>query len=163
MPSRIRLFRRLELRNFREVEVLYLHCWDNHIRGFFSAGANGLTHVRDVLEHMDQALVETEVANAAPHFALFNLEGAIAGHASDDLVVRVHLADVPQTGYKNAAVGGGDHLFQGLRLGFNRMSKHYIERGLPKFIRQGKPMARRSHAADLASHFRVEHAFRSRA
>src|SRR5208283_5783871 len=95
----------LELRDFRKVEVSYLHRWHYHVQGFFSGGADGLTHGHNVLEHVDQALVEAEVTKSRPYFAVFNLEGTIAGHARDDLLVRVDLADIPKASYKNAPLG----------------------------------------------------------
>ena len=42
----------------------------------------------------------------APRFAAaFDEEGAISSHAGEDLLVGVHLADVPQAREQNAAIG----------------------------------------------------------
>jgi|GraSoiStandDraft_51_1057287.scaffolds.fasta_scaffold305964_1 four helix bundle protein len=52
----------LKSRHFREVEIPYFHCRYDHVERFFSAGAYGRTHLLDVGEHFDQALIKTKVA-----------------------------------------------------------------------------------------------------
>src|SRR5215470_18589465 len=94
----------LELRHFREVEVSHLHRWDDHVERFFSAGADRFAHLLDIREHVNQALIKAKVSHSANHFAVFNKEGAVAGHAGEDLFVRVNFADVPEASDQNSAL-----------------------------------------------------------
>ena len=65
---------------------------------------------------MDQTLVEAEIAQAVLNFPVFHQEGAVAGHAGDDLLVGINFADVPQPRDQHAALGRGDHLIESLRI-----------------------------------------------
>src|ERR1700675_4670132 len=102
----------LKLCNFRTVKAANLHRRDDHFEGFFAGGADGGAELLDVAKQLENGLIEAEIADSAGDFAVFYEEKAVAGHAGHDLFVGIDFADVPEAGYKQAAVGGGDHFFQ---------------------------------------------------
>jgi hypothetical protein len=61
-----------KLRNFRKVKLPHFHRRHHHVEGFLSTGAHGRTHLLDVREHLNQALIEAEIANPANYFAIFH-------------------------------------------------------------------------------------------
>src|SRR6266478_4423871 len=103
----------LELCDFGEVEIVDFHGGDDHLEGFFTRGADGGAQQFHVIEHFDEGLIEAEVADGASNLPLLNKKEAIAGHAGHDLFVGVDFADVPKASDEQAAVGGGDHFFNG--------------------------------------------------
>ncbi len=103
----------LELGDFGEVEVTDFHGGDDHFEGFFAGGADGGAEEVGVFEHFDEGLVEAEIADGTGNSAVFDEEEAVASHAGHDLFVGVDFADVPEAGDEEAAVGGGDHFFEG--------------------------------------------------
>src|SRR5271154_4963569 len=100
----------LKLRDFGEIKFPHFHRWYHHIERLLAAGAHRSSHGFHMGEHMNQALVETEVAHALADFAVFYKERAVARHAGQNLFVRIDLADIPQPGDQNAALGRGNHL-----------------------------------------------------
>ena len=62
----------LEFRYFRKVKIFYFHWRDDHVEGFFPCGAYGGAHQFDIGKHFEDALVETEIAQAAGELAVFN-------------------------------------------------------------------------------------------
>ena len=61
-------------------------------------------------EQVDRRLVEPEVVHRAGHLAALDEEDAVAGEAGQQQRLRVDLADVPERGEQQAALGGRDHL-----------------------------------------------------
>jgi hypothetical protein len=53
----------LELGHFGEVKLADLHGRNHHVKRFFPAGAHRFSHRLNVVQHLNQALVKTEVAN----------------------------------------------------------------------------------------------------
>src|SRR5579871_2538678 len=49
-----------------EIEVADLHGRNNHVHRFLATGSHRLAHRLDILQHVDEAFVEAEVANASP-------------------------------------------------------------------------------------------------
>src|ERR1017187_1989620 len=103
----------LETRDFGEVEIAHFHGGYHHVEGLFAGGAHGRGERFHVGEHLDQALIETEVADARGDTAVFHQEGAVTSHAGEDFLVGVHFADVPEARHQDAAFGGGQHFFDG--------------------------------------------------
>src|SRR5438445_5933271 len=99
----------LELGYFGEVEVAHFHSGHNHLESLFTRGADCGTEKFDVLEHFDEGLIETEVADGASNLTVFDKKQAITGHAGHDFFVRVNFADVPEAGDEEAAISGSDH------------------------------------------------------
>src|SRR5262249_54031818 len=75
---------------FSEIEVANFHGRDHHVKRFFTAGARGLAHGLHVIERLNQALVEAEIAQPVFHLAVFHQERSVARHAGKDLLVGVH-------------------------------------------------------------------------
>src|SRR5262249_34930335 len=104
----------LKARDFGEVKAANLHRRDHHIEGLFAAGADGGAHGLNVVQRVDQALVEAEIADAVFDSPVFHQERAVARHAGENFLVRINLADVPQPRDEDAVIGGGHHLLHGL-------------------------------------------------
>ena len=65
------------------------------------------------MEELDQGLVEAEIANGGTDFAIFDEVEAVSGHTGHDFFVGIDFADIPDAGDEEAAIGGGDHFFDG--------------------------------------------------
>src|SRR5262249_19369880 len=78
-------------------------------------------------------------AGCCGHFALFDTEKAVAGHAGHHLFVWIDFADIPEPRNQQAVIGGSDHFFQrGLTTG-----KHQIHRSFSVFVGEREAVARR--------------------
>ena len=99
--------------DFRKVKIDDLHRGDHHFEGFFAGGPDGGAEELNVAEHLEDGLIESEIADGGRDLALFNQKKAIAGHTGHDFFVGVDFADVPEAGDEQAAIGGGDHFFEG--------------------------------------------------
>src|SRR5260370_7206787 len=97
---------RLELGDFGKVEIEDFHGGEDHLEGLFAGGADGGTEQFDIIEHLDERLIETEVADGACNLTIFNKKEAVAGHAGHDLFVGVDFADVPEAGGEEAPLLG---------------------------------------------------------
>src|SRR5712692_2912007 len=86
----------LELRYFGEVELSHLHGWDYHIKRFLAARAHWSSHLLHVRKHVNQALVEAEIAHAVANLAVFYVKGTVASHSREDFFVGINFTDVPQ-------------------------------------------------------------------
>ena len=62
------------------------------------------------VEQVDRALVPPEVVDRAGDLAVLDQVDAVAGQAGEQQALRVDLADVPETGEQQAALGAGDQL-----------------------------------------------------
>src|ERR1700740_1533255 len=98
---------------------------------------------------MDKALVEAEVAQPMPDLAIFYVEGAVAGHAGEDLLVRIHLADIPAAGNQDAFFGGCDHLLDRAPRAFRSPMEDDVHGGLADFIGQWESMPGGSDSSHL--------------
>src|ERR1700693_3447164 len=107
----------LELCHFGEVKVPHLHCWYYHVERFLAAGAHESPHGFYVRQHLNQALIETEIADSVANLAVLDIEGAVAGHAGENFLVRIDFADVPEARHEDAALGRSDHPVNGGGLG----------------------------------------------
>src|ERR1700674_5929106 len=103
----------LELRHFREIKIPHLHRRHDHVERFLAAGADWSSHGFYVRQHLNQALVETEIAHSMAALAVLYEEGAIAGHAGENLFIRIDFTDVPQPRYQHAPLSRSDHLING--------------------------------------------------
>src|SRR5258706_15442175 len=148
----------LKLGYFREIKIPNLHSRHDHVERFLAASTKGFTHGFDVRQHMDEALVETEVADSLFDLSIYNEEGAIARHARHHFFIRINFADVPQPCDENTAVGGGDHFRERLRI--LRRSKNNVERHLAHFVRQRESVAGGFDGPRLIFMFRALHSFR---
>ena len=54
----------LELGDFGEMEIADFHGRDDHLERLFAGGADGGTELRHVRQHLENVLVEAEVADA---------------------------------------------------------------------------------------------------
>src|SRR5690242_19759037 len=144
LPSR-QPFSRSEFRQLREIEVVYLHRRHNHVERFFPACADGSPQSCNILQHIHEALIEAEVAHSARQLSILDQEGAVPGHASKDLLVRIDLTDIPQTRHQNATFGGRNHLFNSLRALIASFD-NYVHRRVADLVGQWKTM---SGSADL--------------
>src|SRR5215467_366063 len=104
----------LKLGYLSKVEAAHLHRRDHHIESFFAARANGFSHGFNMIQRVDQALVEAEIADSLLHFPVFHQERAIAGHAGEDLLIGIDLTDVPQPRDQDALLRSRDHLLHRL-------------------------------------------------
>src|SRR5262249_34327819 len=96
-----------ELGRFGEIELSDLHGGDDHVHGRLAAGTDGDAHGFDIPQHVNQALVETEIPYSALHLAILHQERAVARHSGENLLVGVYFTDVPQAGNQNSAFGRG--------------------------------------------------------
>ena len=62
------------------------------------------------VEQVDRALVEAEVVDRADDLAVLDEVDAVAGEAGEQQRLRVDLADVPEAGQQQAALGAGDQV-----------------------------------------------------
>src|SRR5580693_7584067 len=95
------------------MEIVDFHGRDDHFEGFFAGGADRGAQKINVIEHFDEGLVEAKVADGGGDAAVFDEEEAVASHTGHDFFVGVNFADVPEAGDQEAAIGGGDHFFDG--------------------------------------------------
>src|SRR5579863_9522868 len=102
--------RGLKAGHFGEVKLTNFHGRHDHVKRLFSAGTKRQAHGLNIAEHVNQALVEAEVAYVLSNSPVFHQESAVASHAGDDFFVGIDLADVPETRHQDAAIGGSDHL-----------------------------------------------------
>src|SRR3984957_9619861 len=86
----------LEFGDFGEMEIANFHRRDDHVETFFTGRANGRAQHLDVGQRRDDALIESEITNAACNFAILDQERAVAGHAGDHFFVRLNFTDVPE-------------------------------------------------------------------
>jgi hypothetical protein len=63
---------RLKFCDFAEVEVANLHCRNDHLERFFSGGAHSRTQHLDIRQHLEDALVEPKISDAAGDPAIFD-------------------------------------------------------------------------------------------
>jgi hypothetical protein len=61
----------LEFGHFREIKVTDFHGRHDHVKRLFAAGTKGRAHGLDIREHVDEALVETEVPHSLPNLPVF--------------------------------------------------------------------------------------------
>src|ERR1019366_1211764 len=148
----------LKLCRLGEIELAHFHGRHHHVERLFPTGAGWDPHCLNVLQHVQETLVETKVSDTADHLAILDQECAVAGHASEDFLVGINFADVPQPGYPYAALGGGDHLLRGAQFALRGTSKHDIERSFTDLAGQRKAMAGGPHRANFAGHLRRLHA-----
>ena len=73
------------------------------------AARTARAHLTDVGQHLQNILIEAEIANAGGDFAILDEEAAVAGHAGKNFFVGIDFANVPKAGEQNAAIGSGDH------------------------------------------------------
>src|SRR5215472_7424851 len=104
----------LKLSHLGKIKTGNLHRRNHHIESFFAACANRFSHRFNVIQRVDQALVEAEIADSVLHFSVFHQECAITSHAGEDLLIRIDLADVPESRNQDAALGSRDHLLHRL-------------------------------------------------
>ena len=64
----------------------------------------------DPAEQLDRGLVEAEVVHRADHLAVLDQVDAVPGQTGEQQPLRIDLADVPQAGQQQPALGAGDHL-----------------------------------------------------
>ena len=69
--------------------------------------------VREPAEQVDRALVEPEVVDRAGDLAALDEVDAVAGQAGEQQGLRVDLADVPEAGQQQPALGAGDQVVLG--------------------------------------------------
>src|SRR5215472_11457321 len=100
----------LKLSYLGKIKTGNLHRGNHHIESFFAAGANRCSHSFNVIQSVDQALVEAEITDSVLHFSFFHQKRAVAGHAGENLLIRIDLADVPQARDQDAALASRDHL-----------------------------------------------------
>src|SRR6185437_4243436 len=105
-----------EFRYLREIEVVHLHRRHNHVERLLATGPHRGPQSCNILQHIYEALVEAEIPHSAHQLPVLDEEGTIAGHAGKDLLVRIDLADIPQTCDENPAFGRGYHLVNSLRV-----------------------------------------------
>src|SRR5260370_2975518 len=157
-PKDMRFSAALELSHFREVEAVHLHRGNHHIKRFFAAGANRLSHAFYIVRKFNHALVEAEIAYALLHFSILDHECPVASHAGENLFVRIDFADVPQPRGPNAALRAGNHLLDGL---FAAAGNEYdVGRRFPHLVGNRKTVAGNSDLADLGRSFRLAHLLR---
>src|SRR5258708_5159301 len=119
------------------MEIVDFHGGDDHFEGCFAGGADGGAQQFHVIQHFDEGLIEAEVAHGAGNLPLLNKKEAIACHAGDDLFVRVDFADIPEPRDEQAAVGGGDHFFDGgVTAGEDEVHGRFAV-----FVRQSEPVS----------------------
>src|SRR5208282_3066027 len=146
---------RLEFCHFCKVKVPDLHRRHYHVERFLAAGAYRSSHSFDVGEHLNQALVETEITDSVADLSVLHVEGAVAGHAGENLLVRIDFTDVPKSRHQHAAFGRGNHLVNGYWLG--RCAEHDVHRGFAHFIWERKAVPGGRDGTDLVSVFRPLH------
>ena len=61
----------LKLCDFREVEVADFHGRNHHLESFFAGGAHGGPHHFDIAQHLQNGLIEAEIAHRRTHAAFF--------------------------------------------------------------------------------------------
>src|SRR5215471_21715684 len=79
----------LKLSYLGKIKTGNLHRRNHHIEGFFAAGAHRFSHSFNMIQRVNQALVEAEIADSLLHFSFFHQECAISGHAGEDLLIRI--------------------------------------------------------------------------
>src|SRR6266576_2124756 len=130
-----------ELRYFRKVEFLHFHRGHYHVERFLSARPHRHAHRFDIGKHMDQALVEPEVAYSALQASVLHKKRTIASHAGEHFFKRLDLADVPQPGDQDSPLRRRNHLLDGLRI--TRQCEHNIQRHLSHLVRQWETVSGR--------------------
>src|SRR5215468_1932762 len=53
-----------ELRNLGEVELVYFHSRNHHVKGLFPAGPHGPSHRLHMVQQFNQALIEAKIADS---------------------------------------------------------------------------------------------------
>src|ERR1035438_1658750 len=93
----------LKLCGLSEVELAHFHGGHHHVKRLFPTGAGWDPHYLYVLQHVQEALIEAKVTDPAHYLAILDQECAVACHASQDFLVGINFADVPQPGHQDAA------------------------------------------------------------
>src|ERR1700722_3776241 len=70
-----------EFGDFAEVEVFHFHGRDHHVERLFAGSTHGRADHFDVGQHLDDALIETKIAQAAGDVSVLDQKRAIASHA----------------------------------------------------------------------------------
>src|ERR1035437_6955969 len=106
----------LKLRHFRKVELLHLHCRNHHVKRLFSARPDGHAHGFRIRQHVNQTLIEAEIADAALHLPVLHIERTVARHTSKHFFEGLHFADVPKTRHQHSTFRRSNHLLDRLRI-----------------------------------------------
>src|SRR5262249_3426215 len=79
-----------KLRNLGEVELVYFHSRNHHVKGLFPASPHRPSHRLHVVQQFNQALIEAEVADAVLHLSTFHLKRSVTGHAGENFFIRIY-------------------------------------------------------------------------
>src|SRR5215813_9047565 len=141
-----------------EVEVAHLHGRDHHIKSFLAAGPHRPSHLFDRFQHVNQALVEAEIPDSIPEFAILNQESTVARHACEDLFVWIDFANIPEPCYEYTFFCGTYHVIDGFFALGPRILEDDIHGRITNLVGKGKSVSSGGDCAELVSPLRIPYA-----